>query len=398
MHSMNDILYIIIMQLKLYGGPQDVTERVEFIGFSLPASTVSRQIIPIDSGVILVNLYSLTLCIVYAICICFVTIWYYRPSSLAREKIDALISLRQDFELNMGIRITTTTALVVECITRLNICIVWSLNVENSLGILLAIWMPQIHVLVMTAVVTPFVEIYIYCQERSWQRHSQIHLLINYSNSIFMLLYFFFPTVILMFAYPTQIIVIFTSVSAYLFATSIFFASIVKIYNEFKTNASRDGQQNRNLRHMLSEINKRSCCGFKEKIPSKRTILLLVVLFVCPWLISLYLHFLLVFALYPILIGKGSVINTGPLLLISLLPSIILTGGAWLAKRVAFKGKPENTAKGATSDTSNGRVSVQQLLQLLQSKAAPQSHAANHVASNASSIHRTQSWQKITSV
>ena len=149
---------------------------------------------------------------------------------------------------------------------------------------------------------------------------------------------------------------------------------------------------------MLSEIDRRSCCGFKEKIPSKRTILLLVVLFVCPWLISLYLHFLLVFALYPILIGKGSVINTGPLFLISLLPSIILTGGAWLAKRVAFKGKPENTAKGDTSDTSNGRVSVQQLLQLLQSKAAPQSHAANHVASNASSIHRTQSWQKITSV
>ena len=380
------------MQLKLYGGLQDVTERVEFIGFSLPATSVSRQIIPIGSGVILVNLYSSTLCILYAIIICFVTVWYYQPSSAAREKIDALISLKQDYELNTGIRITTTTALVIECITRLETCIVWSLNVENSLGILLAIWMPQIHVLTMAAVVTPFVEIYIYYRERDWQRHSQIHLLINYSNSIFMLLYFFFPTIILMFAYPTQIIVIFTSVSAYLFATSVFFASIVKLYNEFNTNGSGDEQQAKKKCKQMSEKDRQSCCGFKKNIPSKKTILLLFILFVCPWLVTLYLHFLLVFALYPILIGKGSVINTGPLFLISLLPSIIVTGGAWLAKRVAFKEKSENTAEVTTYNTSNGKGSARQTLQ---SKTASQSDA-HQLASNANS--GTQSQQKVTSV
>ena len=65
-----------------------------------------------------------TLCILYAISICFVTVWYYRPSSTARERIDALISLKQDYELNLGLRITTTTALVTECICRLETCIV----------------------------------------------------------------------------------------------------------------------------------------------------------------------------------------------------------------------------------------------------------------------------------
>ena len=65
------------------------------------------------------------------------------------------------------------------------------------------------------------------------------------------------------------------------------------------------------------------------------------------------------------LIGRGSVINTGPLFLISLLPSAILSGGAWLAKRVALKGADsdskqelETEINGASKRTQNGGNSV----------------------------------------
>ena len=51
------------------------------------------------------------------------------------------------------------------------------------------------------------------------------------------------------------------------------------------------------------------------------------------------------FVSYSLLIGRGSVINTGPLFLISLFPSVILTGGAWLTKRVAFTGQQQKSEK-----------------------------------------------------
>ena len=59
-------------------------------------------------------------------------------------------------------------------------------------------------------------------------------------------------------------------------------------------------------------------------------------IFILLWLIVLYLHMLVIFVSYPLLIGKGSVINTAPLFLISLLPSALFSVGAWLLKRFAF--------------------------------------------------------------
>ena len=59
-------------------------------------------------------------------------------------------------------------------------------------------------------------------------------------------------------------------------------------------------------------------------------------LFISLWLVVVYLHFLAIFALYTLLIGRGSVINTGPLFLISLIPSALLSGGAWIVKRITL--------------------------------------------------------------
>jgi hypothetical protein len=47
-----------------------------------------------------------------------------------------------------------------------------------------------------------------------------------------------------------------------------------------------------------------------------------MLLFIPLWIIIVYLHFLVVFGAYSLLIGRGSVLNTGPLFLISLFPSV----------------------------------------------------------------------------
>jgi superfamily I DNA and RNA helicase len=62
----------------------------------------------------------------------------------------------------------------------------------------------------------------------------------NMSATAFGFFHMFFPTIILTFAYPTQIIVIFTFVVAYsyMFATSIFSASIIKLYGILKHDSS----------------------------------------------------------------------------------------------------------------------------------------------------------------
>ena len=362
-----------------------VAEHFDFIGFTLPATAVSSKIIPTyRSDVIFVNLYSLTLSIIYTFSICFVTVWYYIPSSAAKDKIDEFI--KQNDELATGIRITSSTALMVEFITRLATCIVWTLNIENSLGILLAVWMPQIHLFAVAVIQIMFIGIFTFCVKGNYDMKSPLRTFSNLCATAFVLFYLSFPTLILMFAYPTQIIVIFTFVTAYLFATSVFSASTVKLYNyktefklkdiEFKQKCKckcscrrRDKESKCSCCDIIRNIITKCCSIIKQvctldnlkKIPLILNILLPLLRFMIPWLIIVYLHFLVVFASYSMLIGRGSVINTGPLFLISLLPSAILSGGAWLAKRVALKGvdsdskqELETKINGASKCTQNG--------------------------------------------
>jgi hypothetical protein len=279
-------------------------------------------------------------------------------------------------DLSLGIRITSTTALIVEFITRLATCITWTLSIQNSAGIVLGIWMPQIHLILMGAVQIVFISVYVSHQKKREVRKmseqksikenkigenidkgeqtkrgcctcdcdtkSELRTFSNMSATSFGFFHMLFPTIILTFAYPTQIIVIFTFVIAYMFATSIFSASIIKLYGVLKHKSSnnenndidQESQQNSQRRTTLTKLLKVVFVGL---------------IFVTLWLIVIYLHFLVVFASYSLLIGRGSVINTGPLFLISLLPSALLSGGAWIAKRIALN-DPDSTDEEESRD------------------------------------------------
>ena len=362
----------------------EVTESVEFVGFTLPETSVTSKIIPIGSDVILANLYASILCFLYAISICLLTVLYYYFENV-KKKINDLINTDKD--LTMGIRITSTTALIVEFCTRLATCIVWTQNIDNSSGIVLAVWTPQIYLLLMAVCQILFVSFYVCHKEGHCHTQLELRTFSNLSATAFTLFYLLFPTIILMFAYPTQIIVIFTFVISYLFATSIFSASVVKLYNRFCPNIKGDHQtkqetnQKSDRQCESDQKSKNRCCPcnrhpsdchphiwLKKKITTVwkrlknldwkkifkkifRKFLFFILLFMPLWLIIVYLHFIVVFASYSLLIGRGSVINTGPLFLISLLPSALLSGIAWIAKRVALETdqNEKNAASGAGS-------------------------------------------------
>ena len=138
--------------------------------------------------------------------------------------------------------------MIVECITRLAICITWTLNTQSVAGIVLGIWMPQIHLVLTCAVHLIFVSFSVRHHKQIEKKKEREQKIINGDENeesdmgvptkcihtvllsccdfniieselrtfasmcatVFALLYMFFPTIILMFAYPTQIIVIFT--------------------------------------------------------------------------------------------------------------------------------------------------------------------------------------------
>ena len=337
-------------------------ENVEFIGFTLPATSVTSNTIPISSDVVFVNLYSSILCALYTVSICLLTVWYFSPGSPAKKVIDQVINDKPD--LSLGIRITSTTALIMEFVTRLATCITWTLNIQNSAGIVLGIWMPQIQLILTGAVQIIFVSVYVSYQKKREERKiteqksikekiivetmdrgeqmkrgyctscacdcntkSEFRTFSNMSATAFGFFHMLFPTIILTFAYPTQIIVIFTFVTAYMFATSIFSASIIKLYGVLK----HDSSNNENNDQESQQSNQKS-----TKLAKLLKVVFVGLIFATLWLIVIYLHFLVVFASYSFLIGRGSVINTGPLFLISLLPSAVLSGGAWIAKRIAL--------------------------------------------------------------
>ena len=57
------------------------------------------------------------------------------------------------------------------------------------------------------------------------------------------------------------------------------------------------------------------------------------------------------FIWYVLVIGRASVVSTGPLTVLSLLPSVILSGSAWIAKKICLKPDPEsNTSSDTNAD------------------------------------------------
>ena len=152
---------------------------------------------------------------------------------------------------------------------------------------------------------------------------------------MYVILYSFFPAFVLAFAYPTRVITIFAFMATFLVSAIVYFTTYLK-------------------KDLTLEICGRPITGFKKYIFSIIIIILL-----------LY-FFLLIFALlYSLVIGRASVVDSAPLALLSLLPSILISIAAWVMKSTMLKndndvnnhGKKRDE-KGTDEENQDG-VSVQ---------------------------------------
>ena len=180
----------------------------------------------------------------------------------------------------------------------------------------------------------------------------------NLCESAFALFYALNPAVILTFAYPAQIIVIYTSIAAYLFATTIFSASIIKLNRVLTKDSHPSDTKNRKIVPECEQDDVNKGNNQSDSVKWIRTVTrksFKTLVYIILWLIVLYLHFLLVLISYLLLIGKSSVINSTPAFIISLVPSILISGGAWFVKKVVFVTETEVENEVENVDTPNGK-------------------------------------------
>ena len=84
-----------------------------------------------------------------------------------------------------------------------------------------------------------------------------------------------------------------------------------------------------------------------------KTTLYFIALIIPIWIVFLYLSMIAIVFLYSLLIGRGSAINTGPLFAISLLPSLLISSIAWVAKRLALQNTFQSTKKSIEQQPEN---------------------------------------------
>ena len=147
-----------------------------------------------------------------------------------------------------------------------------------------------------------------------------VHILLPLTLTAYGIIYTAFPTFILMVTYPTQVIMTVPTALALLFATVIFSAIMFKLLN-----------------YKLSELSTR-----REKIIN--TLKFIVCRFIPFYIVVLLLKSVAVIFLYLLIISRDS-FATGLLLtlLFSTMPTVLIAGISWIAKKTMLDKKKENT-------------------------------------------------------
>ena len=279
------------------------------MGYTLPSTHVTTSEIPI-SDTLVGNLYSFIILVWYISTLIVFCVWYNYIG--ANDQIDRIHRWMENNEsLISGMITTAAIASIFDGFARIiNGCII---NIHApGLGVFLAVWLPQtFHLLVGPIVMLRCIA---HCCERN-NGFKHGYLILSLHCFVIALLQMLIPTIILALAYPTQMLAIVTFVLTYLFATTILATIIIKGFiNAFETT------QQWQWRECLK------CNNVCYAVASFIVIITVILITICIVLIFMYL----------VLIGRGSAINTGPLYIISLAPSVIVAGVFWIVKKIVL--------------------------------------------------------------
>ena len=214
----------------------------------------------------------------------------------------------------------------------------------------LIVWLPQGLLLILGFVVLIVVIPHIVhcCKNGNHLSHGYVLYPLHFFISA--LFFMWFPTIILVLAYPTQMLAIMIFALVYLFATTILAAILIQMFNPSIFKLRKNEQSTTN------ETGVQYPWWYYA------------IVFISYMIFMLFALFIGVLSLYSLLIGKGSAINTAPLFVISLLPSALVSGVAPIAQIIVFNGKnghretPTTSGHGQSGDQlSSGQLSGGQL-------------------------------------
>ena len=306
------LIIMTVLQMKIYARNEhaiSVMTSINDIGFTLFESYVTSAI---DSAsVFIITCYSLVfflLCLTIAV---FISVLYcakHRHANPDKSKANNGIlsgtshNLEEYFKQHKvvpGVAIVATLVVFVELLNRAIICIVWATydSESNPSLILLSLyfWIPLLFIHVIMCVC-----LYIMCKHH--------YVIFVCCLLICILFYSSIPTIIILFVYPIETIAVYSFVMAYIISMIIMSALC---YHFCKLN------------HAIT--------GFYYTFAITY--------------VSLIFTGMLYVLLYVLVIGRATVVGTGPLVVLSFLPSILLSGLAWSTKRAFLTDSDDSKQK-----------------------------------------------------
>ena len=313
-------------QLKVYTEQREARNFEDNIGFTTPSDIVSTRIKLTGQDIVIANLYSFIMCFLYAVSV-YTFLNHYYPNR--EQQISTFI--KDNNELIGGLTITTVAAVAIEILTRFINSAIWSVSIDNGSGVLVAVWLPQGYIFVMGTCLNVYYHIkylrntpneapgirehlnpFSRCYDaivKKFSANINIHIILPLMLTTFGLVYTAFPALVLMVAYPTQMIVLIPTAAAFLFATVIFSAIMIKLYKQSVE------------------------CPRQER--RRETIVFILCRFIPFYFAVIFLKCVAVIFLYLLIIGRGSVTNIGTLLKLALsfLPPVLVSIVSYIAKK-----------------------------------------------------------------
>ena len=286
----------------------------------------------------MVIIYSGAFCLLYFLSMLMLLFWFRWENENNRD-----LHFNQVFvnngEFIGGMLVTTVIAIAFECVLRIVNCITWTIHSENSIGIFMAVWLPQSFLLFFATIANILGHIYI-CVKR-WQKSdgplinrftqmftSNVHIALPLQLMAFGLLYCFFPAILLIFAYPTPMLAIVAFVPTYLFVTTVVFAILSRfIFWLYRQNEERPAREN-------------------EEVPEENImnnwIFIAALMTFCLIILFTIIYSTILTFLYSVIVGRGCSVNTGLLFMVPLVPYVCLKIASWIADRMLPINPTEN--------------------------------------------------------
>ena len=335
----------------------------------------------------MVCFYHIVVLSAYVITLITFYIWYNKQDQDKKrlKQIRAIHKWMEKYEsFIFGMIVTAVTASFSDVSAKIvTYYLMEDLFSQLAIPVQVVLWMPHVSLFVVGLIII-ILRIPDRCKGNGYSRG---YILLSLHFFGFSLFYLLFPAIILVLAYPTQMLATMMFTLTYLFATTTLTTILLQMFQPKYFKLRKIGHENSeglfsatNLKPKgkpsHAQDNQASCCT------CNCTALHLFIAFIY-LLLLLGILCIGLLALYLLLIGKGSALNTAPHFVISLFPSALVSGVALITNRIVFNGekKPEKRqqpSNGDTDTTSGSESESSNSIQIEQST----------IAINGSQLHR----------